>query len=85
MTEDESLSSRDPQDDNDTIMDEFDMMEQFEKGNFWGPFADQDIGDTRMTPRTWQCSDTRLQHQEADQHEDPAGRNSRVSWVSTSS
>ena len=25
-----------------------------------------------MTPRTWQCSDTRLQHQEADQYEDPA-------------
>ena len=31
MTEDESLSSRDPQDDNDIIMDEFGMMERFEK------------------------------------------------------
>ena len=70
--------SRDPQDDDDIIMDEFCMLERFEKGNFRDYLlinTSGHAGSTRtgMTPRTWQCSDTRLQHQEADQHEDPAG------------
>ena len=73
-----TLSSRDPQDDDDNIMDEFGMMEQLEKGNFRDHLLINTSGHAgstriRMTPRTWQCSDTRLQHQEADQHEDPAG------------
>ena len=34
MTENESLGSRDPQDDDDINMDEFCMLERFEKGNF---------------------------------------------------
>ena len=64
MTEDENL------DKDDIIMDEFGMMEELEEGNFRDHLLINTSGHagstrTRMTPRMWQCSDTRLQHQEA--------------------
>ena len=65
MTEDESLSSRDPQDDDDIIMDELCMLERLEKGNYW----DQMLINTSGT-KQWSKF---IREIEADQHEDPAG------------